>query len=100
MISKPSYQQAVGTTLLTGNSGKLTFCSVIAGTADATVTLYDVNATADIATTNALVSFKVDLDLNGFQGGGNIAHPLRYSRGLCVVVAGTGATAYLGYTKG
>jgi hypothetical protein len=46
------------------------------------------------------VAFKIDVALNGFQGGGNITHPLSYTRGLRVVVAGVGAVAYLGYTKG
>jgi hypothetical protein len=46
------------------------------------------------------VAFRVDVSLNGFQGGGNITHPIKYTRGLCVVVEGAGAVAYIGYTKG
>jgi hypothetical protein len=100
MESRPSNELAAGTHLLTTVGGKLTFCSVIAAAADATVSVYDVSAAADIATTNKFVAFRVDVSLNGFQGGGNITHPIKYTRGLCVVVEGVGAVAYIGYTKG
>ena len=100
MNSRPSYELAAGTHLLTTVGGKLTFCSLIAAAADATVSVYDVDDSGDIATTNKIVAFKVEVSLNGFQGGGNINHPLTYTRGLCVVVGGVGAVAYLGYTKG
>ena len=49
---------------------------------------------------NEIVEFKVDVSLNGFQGGGNITHPLHYSNGLVVKVAGAGARVYVGYSKG
>ena len=100
MNSRPSYELAAGTHQLTTVGGKLTFCSLIAAAADATVSVYDVAATGDIATTNKIVAFMIDVSLNGFQGGGNINHPLTYTKGLCVVVGGVGAVAYLGYTKG
>ena len=99
-ISRPSYELDVDTHTITKTGGILTFCSVVAGSADATVSLYDVNAAGDIAATNKLVAFKVDLSLNGFQGGGNITNPIRFVNGLVVVVAGTGAVAYVGYSKG
>jgi hypothetical protein len=98
--SRPSYELAAGTHLITTSGGQLTFCSIIAAAADATVSCYDVQAAASISSANKIVAFKVDVSLNGFQGGGNITHPLKYTDGLCVVVAGTGALAYIGYIKG
>jgi hypothetical protein len=100
MNSRPSYELAAGTHQITTVGGKLTFCSLIAAAADATVSVYDVDTSDSIAATNKIVAFKIDVSLNGFQGGGNITHPLSYTRGLKVVVAGVGAVAYLGYTKG
>ena len=100
MNSRPSYELAVGTHQITTSGGLITFCFIIAAAADATVSLYDVQATGDIATANKIAAFKVNVGLNGFQGGGNITHPIKYRDGLCAVVAGAGAVAYLGYKKG
>lgn len=98
-MAKPSYELAVGTHTIVLKPGRLTFCSVIAGTADAIVSCYDVAAAANIATANKFTAFKVDLSLNGFQGGGNVNDPLDFAKGLVVVVAGTGAVAYIGYKR-
>jgi len=98
--SRPSYELAVGTHQITEIGGLLTFCSLVAAAADATVSVYDVAASANIASANKIVAFKVAVDQNGFQGGGNITHAIKFINGLCVVVAGTGAVAYLGYKKG
>lgn len=98
-MAKSSYELAVGTHSVILKPGRLTFCSVIAGTADAIVSCYDVAASGDIATTNKIAAFKVDLSLNGFQGGGNVNDPLDFAKGLVVVVAGTGAVAYVGYKR-
>jgi len=100
MNSRPSYELAVGTHQLTTIGGKLTFCSLVAAAADATVSVYDLDTSGTIAATNKIVAFKIDVLLNGFQGGGNITHPLTYTRGLRVIVAGVGAVAYIGYVKG
>ena len=100
MNSRPSYELAAGTHQLTTVGGKLTFCSLIAAAADATVSVYDLDTSGTIAATNTIVAFKIEVSKNGFQGGGNITHPLTYTRGLRVVVGGVGAVAYLGYTKG
>ena len=100
MISKSSGQLTVATNIVTTNGGVLTFISIIAAAADATVTCYNGIVSGDAVAANEIAAFKVDVTLNGFQGGGNITHPIRYSRGLIVKVAGTGAVAYVGYKKG
>jgi len=97
--ARPSCELAVGTHLITTNPGSLTLASIIAAAADSTISCYDVDATGDIATSNKIIAFKVDVDVNGFQGGGNLSEPLVFSKGLVVVVAGTAAVGYVGYKK-
>ena len=99
-MAKPSGQLTVATTVVTTKPGVLTFLSIIAAAADATVTCYNGTVTGDAIAGNAIVAFKVDVSLNGFQGGGNIDDPLEFSNGLVVKVEGTGAVAYAGYKKG
>ncbi len=98
--SRPSYQLAAGTSVVTKNGGAVTFVSIVAAGADATVDLHDCEVAGDVATTNKMAAFKVDVSLNGYQGGGNITHPLRFTTGLTVVVTGIGAIAFVGFTKG
>jgi len=99
MSSRPSFELAAGTHLITTTSGVVTYCGLIAAAADCSVSLYDVQAAADIAVTNKIVAFKLDIDVDGIQGGSELPL-LKFSRGLCAVVAGVGAVAYLGYKKG
>lgn len=99
-ISRPSYQLAAGTHVISTNAGALTFVSAIAdGTNDVTVDCHDASAAGDIATTNQIVTFKIDTSLNGFQGGGNITHPIKFINGLVVKVTGTNGVAYVAHTK-
>lgn len=98
-MAKSSFELAAATHTITLKPGKLTFVSIVAAAADATVSCYDVAAAGDIATTNKMVAFSVDVDVQGFQGGGNISDPIDFSKGLVVVVAGAGAVAYIGYKK-
>lgn len=98
-MAKSSYELAAGTHTITQKPGKLTLVSIVAAAADATVSCYDVAATGDIATTNKMVAFSVDVSLVGFQGGGNINDPMDFVKGLVVVVAGAGAVAYIGYKR-
>jgi len=97
--ARPSYELAVGTHLITKNCGSLTLASIIAAAADSTISCYDVDDTGDIANSNKIIAFKIDVDVNGFQGGGNIASPIVFATGLVVVVAGAAAVGYVGYTK-
>ena len=102
MATKPSYELAVGIHLITTKPGTLTLAVVIAdiGTpADSIISCYDVDATGDIASGNKIIAFEVDVSLNGTQGGGNINSPLSFAKGLVVVIAGTGAVGYVGFTR-
>ena len=99
MATKPSYELAVGTHLITTKSGALTLACLVAAADDATISCYDVNATGDIANSNKIIAFKVDVSLNGFQGGGNINNPIDFATGLVVVVGGTAAVGYVGYSR-
>lgn len=99
MATKPSYELAVGTHLITTKPGRLSLACIIGAAADATISCYDVDDTGDIAAGNKLIAFKVDVSLNGFQGGGNINSPLSFATGLVVVVAGTAAVGYVGYSR-
>jgi len=98
-ISTPTYELAVGTTEITTKQGTLTLATIKAAAADCSISCYDCAAAGDIASSNKLVSFEVEILLNGKQGGGNIEHPLRFKSGLVIVVAGTGAVGYGGYTR-
>jgi hypothetical protein len=98
--ARPSYELAAGTHLVTTKPGALTFVSIVGAAADVTVSCYDVNAAADIATTNKIAAFKIDVSAAGMQGGMSFGIPLSFAEGLVVVVAGAGGLAYVGYTKG
>ena len=97
--ARSSYELAAGTHLVTTKPGALTFVSIVAA-ADVTVDCYDVNATANIAATNKITAFKVDVSADGMQGGMPFGVPLSFAEGLVVVVTGAGGLAYVGYTKG
>ena len=87
-MSKPSYELAVGTHLISTKPGRVSLAVLLAAAADATLVLYNTDVASDIATTNKMITFGIDVSLNGFQGGGNINDPLEYSSGLVAVVAG------------
>jgi hypothetical protein len=78
----------------------MAWISIIAAAADVTVTCYNGTVAADAIPANELVEFKVDVSLNGFQGGGNLAHPVSFSNGLVIKVDGANARVYCGYFKG
>lgn len=98
--ARSSYELAAGTHVITTKPGALTFVSIVGAAADVTVDCYDVNASADIATTNKITSFKVDVSADGMQGGMSFGIPLSFAEGLVIVVTGAGGLAYAGYTKG
>ena len=99
-MARPSGRLAASsTTVITTNPGKLTFISIIAAAADATVTCYNGIVAGDAVAANEIVAFKVDVSLNGFQGGGNIDDPLSFSNGLVIKVEGAGSVAYAGFKK-
>lgn len=101
-IARPSYELAAGTNLITTNPGALTFVLLmtpIGAPVDSTITCYDQDVAASIATTNKMCQFGLDTSVSGFTVGGNITHPIRFSRGLVVVTTGAGAVAYVSYTK-
>ena len=98
-VSRPTYQLAAGTHLITDRAGFLTMCVGISdGTNDVTIDCHDCAATGDIATTNQLVTFKIDGSLVGFTGGGAVPS-LRFGTGLVVKVTGTNGVAYVGYSR-
>jgi len=101
-ISRPSYELDVDTHLITTKAGQLTLAVVLADPdtpVNSSITCYDCAAEGDIATANKIISFVVNVNLNGFQGGGNITSPLWFATGLVVVVAGEGAVGYVGYDR-
>ncbi len=100
MYSRSSGKLTVGTNYVMKKPGVITFISIISdGTNDVTVTCYDGTASGDAVTANEIVEMKVDTSLNGFQGGGNITHPISFANGLIVKVAGANGYAYVGYRK-
>ena len=99
IISRSSGELSAGSNVVTTNPCVVTFVSIVGAAADVTVALHDCDTAATVTTANKLVAFKIDVSLNGFQGGGNITHPLRFSEGLVAVVAGAGGLAYVGFKK-
>lgn len=99
--SKSSGLLTVGAaTLLTAKPGKLHWCSIICAAADVTVQFYDAATAAEAGDDNVLIEFKVDLSLNGFQGGGSLDAPAAYGKGLVYTVTGAGARVTCGTSKG
>lgn len=90
--ANPSGALAVGTTTLW--TGKCTLNSiqvVTDGTNTATVTVYD-----NTAASGTIVALVKILGANLF-GGCDFSNALKCENGITVVVAGTGATAYVGF---
>lgn len=91
-LAMPSGALAVGTTTLWTGRGTLNSVTVVTdGTNTATVTAYD--NTAGSGKILALVKFPPA----NFLGGIDFSNALKTEIGLTVVVAGTGATAYVGF---
>jgi hypothetical protein len=98
--SKPSYELATGTHLITKRGGSLTFIAVVGAAADVTVSCYDTDVAANVASTNKIAAIKLDVDVVGMHGNITFPFPVSFQDGLVVVVEGAGGLAYVGHIKG